>query len=521
MVPNSFRTTLRSWKTWGFFMLQTVIFLLAIQNESLWIDEFVTAYFASLDSFDRVYELLFITKGSQTPLHYLYYYAWGLLVQSTEFNLRLANLPFFLFGQGALYFALRPHPTRLRQLFLIVSAIHPMVWQYANEARPYIMMYGGSEMILAYLLHLHALPADSDRVNPRFTAVFVVGSILLFGGSMLGGFWVFAATVYAAYFHYRHLKWHYLKRGLSLTLVCIFLLISTLLSLYYLDSVIHGGGASRVSTTTWVTLLFDAYELLGLSGVGPGRLELRESGLASLEGYRLGLLLVATIFLIILYRGIWFAIHSISRGELIYIVIAILLPAMIIVASGFIMHWRVLGRHLITLIPFINLLFAAGMTEMLEGTLGRGRFIKKVSVICLLVMLVYSSCLLRFADRHKKDDYRTAAAIALYDLSRGKRVWWVAYGFGALHYEVPVEYNRDSEFNPDGSLLPCTDKPKVNLIYNPSRECLKSISQPATVILSKLETFDKFGSVTEYLKSNNFVMVRTLPAFTIWSSSEE
>ena len=155
------------WLTWhaGLFALaQAAVMLLAISNESLWIDEFWTAHFAQLPSIKAFIDLLMVPSGSQTPLHFLHFFLWEQLVPRGEFLLRLANLPMFVIGQLALFWALRAYPPKFGFWVLALGALHPMVWQYANEARPYILMLAGAQMMLAYLLHLHAPARAGGRM---------------------------------------------------------------------------------------------------------------------------------------------------------------------------------------------------------------------------------------------------------------------------------------------------------------------------------------------------------------------
>ncbi len=82
----------------AFALLQVVVMLLAISNESLWIDEFWTAHFAAMGSFKSLLDLLLVPSGSQTPLHFVHFYLWGLLNPTGEFFFRLGNLPLFVAG---------------------------------------------------------------------------------------------------------------------------------------------------------------------------------------------------------------------------------------------------------------------------------------------------------------------------------------------------------------------------------------------------------------------------------------
>ena len=510
----------RRWATASFVLLQVGVMLVAVSHESFWIDEFWNAYFVSLQSLGQLLEALRAPYGSQTPLHFVYGYFWGQYFPHSEAGLRLSNLPLFLMGQASLLWALRGYPRPFSYALLAVSALHPMVWQYANELRPYIMIYAGSEMILAYLLHVHALEGSNKRVGLLASSIFVVGSIVLFGASLLGAFWVAAACVYVAHFHYRALDWRYLKERPTLWLVCIFLVVNGLLTLYYVNSLLAGGGASRIASTTAASLLFAAYELLGLSGVGPSRLELRGSGLAALSAYWTWLIPAAALIWATLLSGILEAKKLLGTRSLMLVCALGLLPIAIVVLSGFVMHWRVLGRHLMATLPLFNLLIALGLVALLAPVRGRAWRWRSVVAAGFLLTFICSSLSLRFSDRHRKDDYLAAATLAKQGLATGKRVWWAADALGARYYGVPGDFDYMGELTNMHKPHACLEQAGVLPVSGASRECLERLRPPDVVILSKPETFDGNGAITAYLRAANYVEAQKLPAFTVWRPAE-
>lgn len=509
-----------TWQAGAFALAQAAVMLVAISNESLWIDEFWTAHFAQTPSFKAFLDLLMVPSGSQTPLHFLHFFLWERLVPPGEFLMRLANLPVFVVGQLALFWALRPYPARFSAMVLVLGALHPMVWQYANEARPYILMVGGAQMMLAYLLHLHAHArahaAQADRAHPLFFTFFVVGGILLAGASMLGVFWVFAACLYAALLHWRHASGPLLMRWPSLLLLGLFTAAMVVLAGYYLGSLLQGQGASRLAGSTPATVAFASYELLGLLGMGPGRLDLRDRGLAALGPYAAGLGVATLAMLVALVVGLRAARQRIGAGRLLVVGLLGLLPVVLVLGSGFAMHWRVLGRHLIAALPLLNLLLAMGLVRLFETGQHRRRAWRWATAATCLLFMAVSSLSLRFAERHSKDDYRGAAALAKQGLAQGQRVWWAAGSVGAHHYAVPGEFDPLAELMTRPSGLACADRPGVQSVTNVSQECLRSLAVPDTIISSKPETFDTRGDIARYLLDGNFVPVQQLAAFTVW-----
>lgn len=501
----------------GFFVLaQVAVMLVAISNESLWIDEFWTAHFAQLPSFKAFFDLLMVPSGSQTPLHFLHFYLWEQWVPRGEFLMRLANLPVFVVGQLALFWALRTYPAKLGVVMLVVSSLHPMVWQYANEARPYILMVAGAQMMLAYLLHLHSSDGSAGRNHLLFLAFFVIGGILLAGASMLGVFWVFAACLYGVVHHWRHASWRLLLRGPSLLLLGLFCVAMAGLAAYYLGSLLQGQGASRLATSTPATMAFAGYELLGLLGLGPSRLDLRDRGLAALGPYAAWLLAATLAMLVTLVVGLRATRQRIGLGRLVILGSFSLLPVVLVIASGFAMHWRVLGRHLIAALPLLNLLLAMGLVALFDAGRRRGQAWRWAVAGACLLFLMASSLSLRFADRHSKDDYRAAAAFAKQSLAQGQRVWWAAGTVGAHHYAVPGEFDHLAELMSTQAKLACVDRPGVQSVTNATQDCLRTLSVPDIVIASKPETFDTRGDIASYLLAAHFTPVQQLAAFTVW-----
>ena len=508
-----------TWQVGVFALIQIVVMLLAISNESLWIDEFWTAHFGAMKSLRAFFELLLVPSGSQTPLHFLHFYLWGLLNPTGEWWFRLANLPLFVAGQLAVFWALRDYPRKFAYLFLTLSALHPMVWQYANEARPYVMMYAGSQMILAYLLNQHASAASARAPEPLFLMFFVVGGVQLFGASLLGVFWVFAACVYALLQHHRQAIWRELLRGVNPLLLGFFLVAVALMSVYYLNSLLWGAGGSRLASSTPATVLSTAYEVLGLAGIGPSRLELRSQGATALAPYAISLIAAGGALLMVLAVGLNEARTRLGTRELVLMGALGLLPVGIVIFSGFAMHWRVAGRHLFATLPLLNLVLALGLATLLQAD-GRWRQrLQWLLAVSALLFLVYSSGSLRFSERHRKDDYRAAAALAQAAFAQGQRVWWAADVIGARYYGLPGEFDVMGELTSVHKPLACNDLPGVQPIANASLQCLQALSAPDLVILSKPDTFDTQGDIAGYLKAQHFVVVQSLPAFTIWRRS--
>jgi hypothetical protein len=167
-------------------------------------------------------------------------------------------------------------------------------------------------------------------------------------------------------------------------------------------------------------------------------------------------------------------------------------------------------------LPLLNLVLALGLVRLLHTDGRRGQRVRGLLAISCLLFFVCSSLSQRFAPRHRKDDYRAAAAVAQQAFAQGQRVWWAAGVIGARYYGLPGEFDVMSELIVAEKPEVCRDVPGVLQIANASTQCLSTLGAPEVVILSKPETFDIKGDIVGYLKAHRFEVVQSLPAFTVW-----
>jgi hypothetical protein len=151
---------------------------------------------------------------------------------------------------------------------------------------------------------------------------------------------------------------------------------------------------------------------------------------------------------------------------------------------------RLLGRHLIPVLPFLIILLAIGLNHCLSG---ERLWIRAIGVTAVIVLLV-SALEIRFATRHQRDDYRSAAAETRRAISEGKTVWWAGDVATAFYYKVPID-------SPDlilSSRLP---------------DNLNSISPPDLICLSKPDIYDPSGKISGYLRGHVYRESRIVPSF--------
>jgi hypothetical protein len=266
------------------------------------------------------------------------------------------------------------------------------------------------------------------------------------------------------------------------------------LGLYYLWTVLGGAGGTKVATTDARTLVFSAYELLGFAGLGPGRTDLRAGEGAIVSSYLVALASYAILVAAVTLAGVIQAIRNVPPRTLAACAIAFTAAAALILIAGYILHWRVVGRHLAPAIAVVLALQAAGVALLWRRPVG------KLVVLGFLMMALASGASIRFAPRHAKDDYRSAAAVVRSALTEGDRVWWSADALGALVYHVPLGQEC-------GSAL---------YVSEPRPGFASALQVPTLIVASKPDIYDPEGALAAFLSDQHFQITETFQAFQIW-----
>ena len=434
----------------------------------------------------------------QLPLYMLYVWGWAKLLGASEWSLHAANVPWFVGGAAAFILAFPPGDRR-RLIAACVVGFSPFAWYYLDEARPYSMQLGGTLLVMAALARLSPGSHTAERRDGLQVGLLLIGLVVMAGSSLLGMAWAAAGLAVLAVLVPRERLVMLVKHFWFLWLVAGGLL--ALLGCYYFWTLTLGARASVMATTSWGSVLFAGYELLGCSGLGPGRLEMRSAGPAALHPYWAWLapyVVAATILIgAALREGRRFRDPK-------YLIAALCcsVPPAVILGMGRLWHVRILGRHLAPLAAVVWFLFVCGLWVLWSR---RSVWTRGVALVFCALSLV--SCLsLRFSLRHEKDNYRAAAAAARAALGQGQIVWWNAAAQGARYYGLPLTEQPGST----GAAL---------LVHPATREELEGWPAPGTVITSKPDLYDGQGVLAAYLRERRFKPIGAFPAFVIWERS--
>jgi hypothetical protein len=480
------------------YILAVVLLLVplaAISSQSLWIDEANSAEKAMTPTWSHYVRLLVDRQGSdlQMPLYMSGLWIWVKAAGADEFALRAFNWIWWILATAA-WMALPTVMSKLRPWIFLASAVSPFLWLYLDEARPYIMQYSG-----AVLLWVGILRMREENIDNLTIAFLYIGCVLICGSSLLGIPFAGCLLLLAFYSTDHHKILRSLSHPVCLVCTGIFATTMGILFLYYYWTFTIGAKASGVGQTDLKNIFFALYELLGFTGLGPGRLMIRENGLHAFAPYVLNLvgfgILQCLVF--VLASRMVLSVSSWRYKEFFGLAAAVLIPIAFVFLLGAVSGFRVLGRHLMPVMPVIILITAWAWQLLWQGS---HRWLRVTACLAVMVMLM-SALSVRLLPDHSKDDYRSAVAQAVNVANSGGTVWWLADQAAWQYYADKLDY-----------------KPyKVLKMMNMDYSSLESLPLPALVVLSKPDIYDANGAARNYAKTHRYSLIYKYQAFELLS----
>jgi len=468
-------------------LCSVVLIAISISGQSLWIDEASTAVYAMKPSLELFFDTLLNDKASeaQMPAGMLLAYFFEKALGHSEYALRAPN--FFWLSLGVL--ALWRVGCHFGAAWLpLLLAAHPMVWYYADEARPYALQVGMA-CVLVWV-------ADALIRHRRISmSVFWTGwiaALLLCASSLMTSI-LFAVLLLVLVVMGWRSRWVLtrVQWGISGGM----LLVLGMLAVYYAWTVSRGAGGAMIWNVGFTNLAFTFFEFGGFMGFSPGRIVFRETArqglggiVTALQPYVLPLVCLGGLYTTVIVL----AVMNYSRLHAQKIFVICLAVLGLGISSVFLLcmwigfpFW---GRHLISLLPFMLVVLALALT------CGRGR-LRRLLPAGLILILLTASLLQRFTYRHAKDDYRQAVMMAKKIESEGRVLLWVASVSTANYYG-----------------------------YDPYFHCqnVKERVHPGqfdAIIFSRVDIFDPHGKSSGLLSDPMMKMTHRFPAFTVWERS--
>jgi hypothetical protein len=483
------------------FALLLITSLAAVSHQSLWIDELSTAHFACQPSLGAVWHEMLRLRWPeiQAPLYMVYIWAWVQTFGAGEWVIRLAGIPWFV--TGALLFVSSWRGRQERCFACLAVMVNPFIWYYLDEARLYSMQLGFTLALVAAVIRLKTESSNEGAARLKWLTLFCLAGVVLSALNVLGMIWASAAWLLLPVLFPTKTLVKWVRACWPLALATAVVLSGC--ALYYMwTRTLHI--APTLSHTDWRTLCFVGYELLGFNGIGPGRLALREDGLVALKHWWPGLACYGLAISVVLVAGLFAFVRGHGWRRLVLMGLPLALPAGLLITMGLGSNFRLLGRHFAP----VSAGFAC-FTGLGALTLWRSRTWLSRSAVVLFVAISILSCLnQRFSERHAKDDYRHAAAIAKACLLSGEHVWWNADLFGTEYYHVPASEEA-------------TSGAQVWIIIRPPVGFEQTVVLPDTVIASaKLDVYDRVGALHSFLERHNYIAFEKLPAFVVFKKGD-
>lgn len=292
------------------------------------------------------------------------------------------------------------------------------VLYYVGELRPYMFQMAGAAVGFSALCHVvrqESKSEEAEGVNGLLlssifmAATSLTAAVCSFGlclGLVVARPWLLKSMAF----------W---KR------VAIWSPLALLVAAYYTYTLVEGFRGALDRGGGLMSMGFGGYEMIGLVGLGPGRDEMRSGDFVGLLTGHPWLPLVAIVTFAAWMIGLREFARPFSPRARIALACSVLLPVAIFAGVSVIANFSVLGRHMSPLVVALLVPLACACEVAVRQTKERG-FAAAAAVACVMLCGITSAAMLRFSDRHERDNYRRATGLATEALQKGQAVLWQA-----------------------------------------------------------------------------------------------
>ncbi|MFY9476120.1 MAG: hypothetical protein WAQ08_00365 [Aquabacterium sp.] len=479
----------------GLILISAAVSVASITSKSLWVDELGTWNISQAAPWSLWAQKLWnhFNSDGQLPVYHAFIKLWVDAGGDNTAYLRASNTPWLLLTLlGLLRLPLKNEKTAWLVIFFF--CINAFTWYYLNELRPYIILQAGAAWFLVGTWRLAISPVDDHTTVDTSTREILLGIVVMIAGNILGAFWIASTLLAFLIFLPASLlaSLKSLARNWWLTLAFVVVLGGMLV--VAMHSFVSGARASQLAEFSLAGFGYGLIELTGASGLGPSRHQLRTDianiswaqviAMASLAGL-IGVLTFAS----------WLSIPKHKHKLL--ILVAAVLPLLIMIGVGILLHWRVVGRHLSVTFPLIAIALAFFAARAFDAG---GRPWRKILVTGITIGLLCSSLTIRLAERHEKDDYAQAAQWAKDALAARESVLWVAAPEGLAYYKVATSVQ---------------DIPATPLLYTYSdfQARMPPDTWPTHIVKTYREGVDPKGLTDHLLASQKYELVGKATTF--------
>ena len=246
------------WIRYGWLVLSLLVCCFSLHDQSFWIDECCTALCALQPDMQECWAKICGIGGSDAQIAFYYYllFLWHQVTGAeSEWGLRLFNVFWVLLA--AWFFRKEPRA-------LLILMVSPFLIYYTEELRPYILQIAASCGVS--MLFYQVSRGASVKFHALFGTLFFLCLTSLTGVAWALGF-AAAFLVMATPQVGSRSFWK---------AVCWWMIPFAVLAGYYVYTLTLGARAVEISSSWMVNAGASAYELMGLTGWGPPRTELRQ-----------------------------------------------------------------------------------------------------------------------------------------------------------------------------------------------------------------------------------------------------
>jgi hypothetical protein len=481
---------------WG-LLLGLALLPLMPTNQSLWLDEGDTAAYALQPDFSSWHQHLNqdVAADCQMPLAMFCAWVTGQTLGTQEWQLRVINV---FWGALALLGMYRAGKKIQLPWLPLLLAIQPYFWFYSNEARPYALQIACGAWLFAGFAEYIALKGAGES----WAWLVSIAAFFLCLATLLGALPIIVVMLVGGAIA-KMCRWKISRKAVLILLGGATANIPV--ALYYVSTLARGAKGAQLWHVDLKFFGYVIYEFTGMTGLGLAIEKIREIAraphlYATLIQHAFQFILPMTCLLLLVLTlavGLrrWRANSQAALTAGIIGVFGII--SFVFIVVGICIQKAFWARHLAPIFPFYVALLGIAISSVRED---RNRFAKILP--CLLIGLLFFSALnLRFAARHRKEDYRSAAQIARRALDEKKSVWWVAGVLPAQYYYL------------DCALA----GPEPGKVFCPQSGEIQNLPTPDVIIFSKPDIFDDRGVIQDLIKQNNYHPAKTLKSFVIWT----
>lgn len=478
-------------------LLGLLLLAVMVSNDSLWLDEGDMALYAIQPDFHSWLHYLRndVAADCQMPLSMFCAWVGGKTLGTAEWQLRAINV---IWGALALLGMYRAGKRLNLPWLPLLLAMQPYFWFYMNEARPYAAQIAGGAWLLAAFVEFISDQAEGER----WAWVFSGAMIFLCLATMLAPVPILAVLIAAAIVA-RSGRWQ-ISRKSALILIGG-ALANIPIGIYYASTLARGAKGAQLWRVDFKFFGYVIYEFTGMTGLGLAIDRIRELArsphLAAALAHNIvffvlpafAFVALAVVLLLGLRKPAEGAQAALVRGGILVLGIG----SLIFVAVGLCIQKAFWARHFAPLFPFY-----AALLGMAVSRVWTRRLWIKCLAGALICLLCYSALNLRFAERHRKEDYREAARIAKQMLAEHKSIWWLASPYVAQYYDLNCALTE----------------PEPGKVYCPQfGGGIEGAPAPDAIIYSKGDIYDPSGAVHQFIEQNGYHAAQILKSFVIYA----